>query len=104
MNIVVSKSDLESTAKKIDSYVNSMASQNSTADSAVRALEAQWKGTDTDKFLVQWNSYMSKNSANGQMKDALSSYASLLRYAKSQYETAQYNAVKKARKIDHWFS
>ena len=103
MKIVVDNSKLESTASKIDSFVGSMRSRYMAANASVRALSTQWQGSDSARFLVKWQDSMNKASASGQMQAALSAYASLLRYASSQYKNAQYNSVQKAHKIDSWF-
>ncbi len=104
MKIVVDTSKLESTAGRIDSYVGSINSHYSTANASVMRLAHQWQGSDSALFLSKWQLTTNQQSAKGKMQQAMKTYAQLLRYASSEYKTAQYNSVKKAHKIDHFFS
>lgn len=104
MRIVVDNSKLESTASTLDNCVSSIGSRTIVANASVTALAVQWQGSDTEIFLQKWQASTNASSAHGKVKSYLSAYASMLRYASSQYKTAQYNAVKKAHKIDHFFS
>lgn len=97
--IKVNHSELESTAKQVDSCVSNLKSKMSSANGKVSALASGWAGSDFTQFLSQWKTVDNSDSTYYKLIKALESYSDYLSYAASKYKDAQTDAVNRANSL-----
>ncbi len=95
--IKVDTQELESCAKKIDSFTRTYDNKMNTITGAVTDAVAYWQGEEYNAFRAKWDGMKAGGSVSGKTKQAMKNYAEYIRYAKKLYETAQENAKRRAR-------
>lgn len=100
--IKVDHSQLDKAADKLEERIRKHNSYMNQADSEVQNLKAYFSGDDYTAYEIQWSKVTDNNSTSKNIIKATQDYADFLRYASSQYKTAQSNAVNRANRIPIW--
>lgn len=100
--IQVDHSRFESTAAAIDDYVRLLNEKMRSAQGEITALASSWQGSDFTQFQAEFDKVDNEDSVHMQMVRSLESYARYLRFAASQYKSAQARAVDRANSLPKW--
>lgn len=100
--IKVDHSKFESAATEVDKYTTLLKNQMKSAQGEVTNLSSNWQGGDFSQFKTEFDKVDNRDSTHSKMVKSLDSYADFLRYASSQYKSAQIRAVNRANSLPRW--
>jgi uncharacterized protein YukE len=98
-NIDVDYGVLEETAAVIEGYIAGHRRHNQAIEEELRLLGSQWRGTDYNRIVEQWQRMEAPDSESGRLLRELETQAKKLRWASARYKSLQKAAISRAKRL-----
>lgn len=98
-NIEVDLDVLDNAISELEKYIALIKDKTAEAQGEINTMLQVCQGPDLVQFKLKWDSACGEDSTYAKCVSALESYVAFLKYAKSQYKTAQERAIKRASSL-----